>query len=307
VLLGFYFENLAFSLFSDFGTLLASYKFKQFFFEKFISMAYNEQYLKLWIGGALLIVIFCAGAIVLDVKAPWQNKRVGQRAEKPGGAVASEKGASSKIILVEPAEDIDFLERQISSLFDGYVSSHFQKKNQPFNSAFSDDDVDVDIAMMKKMREEFLADFMQFRREMNEVFDDFARTHKPLSLTARIAGDWSKASPMRPVHIYEDNSNYLYKIEAAGLEPEKVSITVEGRLMKIVFNDDKKKVLRQEQVSSINQSERQQALSNIELKVLLPENADFMNTSATMEHSNLVITVPKQTLVNHLAIKVPIQ
>ncbi len=261
----------------------------------------KKKHIILWISLILVVVIFGFVAITFDIRG-WASKNIFHPKDKYRNMITKEV-LPSQFIVVEATEDIDLLERQIFSLLDNHFALNLRSKDMHL---FESNDIAQEFALLEKMRENFLNNLNQFRRELDEVFDNFLVTHKPVSLTSRIAGDWSNAGRVYPINISEDDSNYVYTIELENAKPDKISITIEDRVMRVEVNHFEKRL------ASVGRTARDmfadgKTFSNFDFKILLPENADFAKSKGIVRDGHLVIMVPKRSQFERQIIRVPIQ
>ncbi len=274
-------------------------------------MEINNNKLRLfWISTVGIIVLFVLGVLLLEkLHFPFLTQK--NTNEETLKASLQEQKAEREIVLVEPIEEIDSLEREIFALLDKHFSFHLSRMEQSNNDFVNQEEANIlkEIEAMKQMRIDFLANIAQFRKRVNELFDNFDKSYRPVSSVSRVFENWDKAITMCPIYIEESVTDYVYKIECGDIYgdcEDQIAITIDGRLMNIVLSDVHRKIWQKTKVSSVANMNQLDFGTNVVMKILLPEDADAINSKAKMQYGCLMIFVPKVSL-NRNTIRVPIQ
>ncbi len=112
--------------------------------------------------------------------------------------------------------------------------------------------------------------------ELDRFFDDF---HTP-----GLGGMGDMA-----VDLYEDGNNYIAEMNVAGIEPEKVDVTVEGNYLRIVGTREEEKEKKEKHFFS-----KEIRRGSFERALRLPAPVNEEEVAAEYKEGVLKVTLPKR-------------
>ncbi len=134
-----------------------------------------------------------------------------------------------------------------------------------------------------------LSDFERMRREMDKLMQrkDY---NTPFSVGTPV---------FPPLNIYEDNNNIYVKAEAAGVEADKINISVEGDNLTISGE-------REQQGKDMSYHRQEIETGKFSRAVTLPTKINIDAVTARFKNGILAITLPKAEEVKPKKIEVTI-
>ncbi len=99
---------------------------------------------------------------------------------------------------------------------------------------------------------------------------------------------WSGADFSLPMDVYEKGNDVVIEVPLAGVDPEKVDITVKDNILTVAGKVDEKKEIKKE-----NYYRKEVKKGNFSRSVSLPVNVKEDEAEATYEKGVLKITLPK--------------
>jgi len=130
--------------------------------------------------------------------------------------------------------------------------------------------------------------FMNFRREMDRLFDDFFTPAEPRSFGA--ASSQSMVTPSIDVH--ETDQAYIVSAELPGIDPKDVELDLRDNTLTL---RGEKRSERKEEDAGRRYSER--SFGRFERTIPLAAEVDADNVEARFENGVLKVTLPKNVKV----------
>jgi len=132
-------------------------------------------------------------------------------------------------------------------------------------------------------RREDAGPFAELHKQMDELFDDWARSVRPPVATRREAG------LLRPtIDVSETEDAFKVSAELPGVEEKDVDVTV---------SDDRLTIKAEKRKESEEKDERfhrvERSYGAFERTMTLPPGVDTENVNAEMKNGTLTITIPK--------------
>jgi len=124
--------------------------------------------------------------------------------------------------------------------------------------------------------------------EMDKMFSDF------MPVAQR-----GQAGFMPAVDVYEDENNVIVETQLAGVDPEKVDISIENDVLTIKGESEKKS-----EVEDKNYYRKEIRRGSFYRSVPLPAHVDKTQASAIAEDGVLKISIPKAAEAKPMQIKV---
>lgn len=132
-------------------------------------------------------------------------------------------------------------------------------------------------------------------RPLNDSFDDMAR----------YLDEWPSFRQMSgivpAIDVYEDKENVYVETPLAGVDPEKVSISIENDVLTIEGKNERKT-----EVEDKKFYRKEVSYGSFHRAVALPSAVNGDNAKATYKNGVLKITVPKQERVKPKSVKVEV-
>lgn len=129
--------------------------------------------------------------------------------------------------------------------------------------------------------------FMNFRREMDRLFDDFFAPAEPRSFAGPGAGA-AQAMVMPSLDVHETDQNYVVSAELPGIDPKDVELDLRDNALTL---RGEKRSERKEEDGGRRYSER--SFGRFERTIPLAAEVDADNVEARFENGVLKVTLPK--------------
>ncbi len=131
-------------------------------------------------------------------------------------------------------------------------------------------------------REEAVDPFLAMRREIDRLFEDFARTFRTFGLPAATAG------LLPEVDLTETEDDYRITVELPGVDPKDVEVEVRGDLL--VIRGEKRD---EHEERGENRHFVERRFGRFERMIRLPAEVDLDKAEATFDKGVLTIRLPK--------------
>lgn len=134
--------------------------------------------------------------------------------------------------------------------------------------------------------------FHQQRRNDPARWDPFSELERFRADLSRFPENWSELAPLLEqgftplADVEETDDAYLIEVEVPGVDKKDVDISMSGR--RLTISGERKE---KERVGILRR--RTRAVGRFNLEIVLPEDIDSSNVTASLEGGELIVRVPK--------------
>ncbi len=221
-----------------------------------------------------------SGQVTPTGKPGWWRKLIPNRWLPTINPSDHQISSDDRMVLWESAQDIAAIHHQIDQLFSA-LSDSGAFIAPAFPDAFG----------LHPPATSARDHLFQLQQEINRVFESTAFNEVDIfNLPDRMEQVWNTSDISSSMHVDEQGSNYLIKVNLPGLDPTAIAISLQGRLLSIVVNQNTRRLPGHTGLNSTGTYSRQE---HTETRILLPGPVDAATAQATYQNGILRIEIPK--------------
>ncbi len=228
----------------------------------------------------LALLALLEGGIILSMRASGHRQglesRIIPRSWLPAPKAAGKKLArDNRIVLLDSAQDIALIHDRIERLFaalDGYPA---RATNLVRSTGLPP------AASAERL--------LRLQGEIDRIFEGVFNDQDIFSLPGRLEQGWNMSQLYSAMHIADQGSNFLVKLDLPDVDAAAIAITLNGRLLTIAVNQDHNQITRQGGGPHSEYASHDYK----ETKLMLPEPVNADAAQACYRNGTLRIEIPK--------------